>query len=374
MKAKLLLLLTFFLVPVLVLAEEGGEDDNFTSFVSEQIVGDPNGDGGISAADAAVVLRASKSMVSLDSDTAICADINADLKVDSDDAVSILLYSAGMTDELSSRGKSYQDSLLENQFMDRFSYHGILRTNNDYRSESVSVTVTERRVGKSDVFIADILLRDISSFRTAFGKDTFNGGDRTDAMAKEKNAIIAINGDSCSQKNYPGPVIRNGETYIATFDKKNDVCVLYRDGRMLTFAAGTKAEDIFAVGEVFQAWGFGPTLLDEEGKAKETFTSSRSIASENPRTAIGYYEPGHYVFVVCDGRQKTSKGMTLADFSALFEELGCVSAYNLDGGQTSVMANSSRVINNPYHKGRSTTDILYISEPVPTELKRRNKI
>lgn len=362
MKTRLLVFLFLLLVFFPVLAEEEEIDDSVFN-VTEYIDGDVNRDGHVSAADAAVVLRASQSKVMLEPEATIQADINADLKIDNTDAVSILLYSIKKTNNLLEYEKTCESSLLANKFLDRFSYHGITRLNDDYCSENVCVSVIQRRVEQTNVFIADVLIRSISSFRTAFGKNVFNGRDRTDIIAEENKAIIAINGDSCSQKKQPGPVIRNGKAYITTIDKQNDICALYYDGKMQTFSAGTEASVILAQGEVFQAWGFGPSLLDEEGKAKSFFVTSRNIESANPRTAIGYYEPGHYVFVVCDGRQKSSKGLTLAEFSKLFEELGCISAYNLDGGQTSVMANWSHVINKPYHNGRSTTDILYIGEP-----------
>ena len=55
----------------------------------------------------------------------------------------------------------------------------------------------------------------------------------------------------------------------------------------------------------------------------------------NPRSAVGYYEPGHYCFVVIDGRQPGySKGATLMQLAQLFESLGCKEAYNLDGGKS----------------------------------------
>ena len=37
------------------------------------------------------------------------------------------------------------------------------------------------------------------------------------------------------------------------------------------------------------------------------------ISGGNPRSCIGYYEPGHYCFVIVDGRQKQSAGVTLRD-------------------------------------------------------------
>ena len=48
----------------------------------------------------------------------------------------------------------------------------------------------------------------------------------------------------------------------------------------------------------------------EDGKAKTTFTSD--VKPKNPRSVIGYYEPGHYCFVQVDGR-KTAAVSVLKD-------------------------------------------------------------
>jgi exopolysaccharide biosynthesis protein len=54
-------------------------------------------------------------------------------------------------------------------------------------------------------------------------------------------------------------------------------------------------------GKVWQIFYFGPMLLDEEGHAMKKFNSD--VNPVNPRSVIGYYEPGHYCFLVVDGRQ-----------------------------------------------------------------------
>ena len=49
-------------------------------------------------------------------------------------------------------------------------------------------------------------------------------------------------------------------------------------------------------------------------------------------------EPGHFIAISVDGRQKDySVGMTMAEFTQLFYLYGCPVAYNLDGGSTAAM-------------------------------------
>ena len=93
---------------------------------------------------------------------------------------------------------------------------------------------------------------------------------------------------------------------------------------------------------------------------------STAVSYPNPRSAIGYYEPGHYCFVVVDGRQSGyAKGMSIPELAALFEELGCTKAYNLDGGGSAVMVfNHKRYSKQSNGGGRDLGDILLIREPV----------
>jgi len=87
------------------------------------------------------------------------------------------------------------------------------------------------------------------------------------------------------------------------------------------------------------------------------------VNPRNPRSALGYFEPGHYCFILVDGRQPGySDGLTLEDLSQVFYDLGCTVAYNLDGGQTAVMAFMGEETNIPYEGGRQTSDILFIAE------------
>ena len=86
------------------------------------------------------------------------------------------------------------------------------------------------------------------------------------------------------------------------------------------------------------------------------------VPSTNPRTAIGMVEPYHYKLVVVDGKRPgvgDSKGMTLAELSQLFYDLGCKTAYNLDGGATSSMALKGELYN-VQAGDRSCTAIIYV--------------
>ena len=53
-------------------------------------------------------------------------------------------------------------------------------------------------------------------------------------------------------------------------------------------------------------------------------------------------------------------GMTMKQTSALMEQLGCAAAYNLDGGQSSVLWYNGENLSNPYNGGRNVMDAVLI--------------
>ena len=222
----------------------------------------------------------------------------------------------------------------------------IVATENSYSSPDLSVTVTEQTLGRTTYYLADIYVRDITCFQTALAGNTYGSGfrDSITDMALLNNAMLAINGDYYGNTN-EGVVIRNGVIYRAN-PTNCDVCVLYYDGTMRVMPGSSFSVEEAVQDGAWQAWTFGPALLDTDGGVLTSFTSTNRIVSANPRTAIGYYEPGHYCMVVVDGRGE-SAGITLQGLSQLFYDLGCTAAYNLDGGNSSIMVWNNAIINEP---------------------------
>jgi exopolysaccharide biosynthesis protein len=229
-----------------------------------------------------------------------------------------------------------------------------------YTSKNISIKLKRHEKNGVVYFVQDIHIRNIESLKTAFAKDKYGIGFKDTAfnIAEKHNAIAAITGDYYGARDI-GVVIRNGTLYRDA--RFRDVCVLYRNGEMKTFSKN----EIDAYKELqngaYQAWSFGPALLDNSGKPKTAFDSD--VKPKNPRAAIGYYEPGHYCFVVVDGRgENDSKGMTLMELSQLMYELGCKVAYNLDGGMSAQMYFNGEIVNSPAKGGREISDIIYICE------------
>ena len=253
------------------------------------------------------------------------------------------------------------------KFADKFTDGAVIQTDTTYQSPNLNITLNTYKfnVGSYEqvAYVEDIYVRKIECFRSCLAKDKYGKAITEEVldMAKRCDAVCAINGDYYGH-NKSGIVIRDGVLYRGTFGADMETLVLFRDGTMKGYRRMSEfdADEVMAQG-AWQGWCFGPLLLDGQGNL---FERGYKSVNHDPRTIVGMIEPGHYVFIVVDGRQNGySEGLTYKESAELCQKLGCVIAFNLDGGKTSQMTFNGETANHPYHGGREISDILYIAEP-----------
>ncbi len=247
----------------------------------------------------------------------------------------------------------------------------VVITDSSYSSHDIRINLTVYGEGegviKSPYTVADIYVRDVRCLQSYFagGKYIPTGhGSPILKLMNESGAILAANGDYYSMQQ-GSAVLRNGILY--RYPKADyDVFVLYEDGSVKIFrkkTIRTKKGWEEAFEHAWQVWSFGPSLLDENGKQYSNLRENMFgfIVNRNPRTGIGYFEPGHYCLVVVDGRSDDASGATFEELASVFEDLGCTQAYNLDGGGSSVMAYHDAIITNQSAE-RKLPDIILVAE------------
>ena len=255
-------------------------------------------------------------------------------------------------------------------------------TDNSYKSKDVNITINKQESNGTVYYVADIYIRSIENLKSAFSinqktkeEDFWEGDSDPDSsryfqedgakLSERVNSILTINGDYYSGRK-TGIIFRNGKLYRDV--PRAEVGVIYKDG---TYKGFTKADFDVAAEQgkgLWQVMGFEPRLV-ENGKAIQnikTLLSGMDVAA--PRSGFGYYEPGHYCFVVADGRQEGySIGPELQEWANFFEKLGCEGAFNLDGGASSQMYFMGKLINRPTTGTsggvvRMLPDVFYIGE------------
>ncbi|MBQ8288213.1 MAG: phosphodiester glycosidase family protein [Clostridia bacterium] len=191
---------------------------------------------------------------------------------------------------------------------------------------------TQKTQTRVKYYLADIYVRNIDNFFTSYssGKNkSFN------QLLSGTNALFAINGDvfntGAASKEI---IIRNGVPIRTKDYISSDICVLYWDGTMETITPKEYNWEKIAAKNPYQAWSFGPELLNDDGSAKINISSN--VWRLNPRAAIGYVEPGHYVLLVVDGNRDDTgdggDGLNMDEMAKILSNAGCKQAYNLDGG------------------------------------------
>lgn len=230
-----------------------------------------------------------------------------------------------------------------------------------------SITIEKVVENGTVYYVADIQLNNVAYLKTAFAKNTFgrNITQYTSTIAKNNNAILAINGDFYGYRD-KGLIIRNGVLYR---DKPrspidNRTLVIDKNGDFKYVTEGEVSGESLVAEGALQSFSFGPVLI-ENGELVDTSDQYWVAAKANPRVGIAQLGPLHYLFVVVDGRTENSDGMTLPQLAQVFKDRGAIMAYNLDGGGSATMWYNGKVINRPTTDGssfgeRGVSDIVYI--------------
>ncbi|WP_061594978.1 phosphodiester glycosidase family protein [Streptococcus sanguinis] len=241
-------------------------------------------------------------------------------------------------------------------------------TDTSYSDDNISVTLTEKTISNTQVYIADVTVSSSEYLKTAFAQNTYgnNVTAKTSETAANNNAILAVNGDYYGA-NTTGYVIRNGVVYRDTVreDSSNGDLAIYKDGSFKIIYEDQVSADQLVKDGVVNLLAFGPSLVENGEIAVDTNSEVGQSMSSNPRTAIGIIDENHYIIIVSDGRTSESEGLSLYQMAEIMKSYGVKTAYNLDGGGSSTLYFNGQVINKPTTNGntiseRSVSDIVYI--------------
>ena len=186
-------------------------------------------------------------------------------------------------------------------------------------------------------------------------------------IAEDNNAVFAITDDNYGyrwsrstidkEKKYEqGAIVRDGD--IKSENKPTDayydfppldVLAYYADGSIELYYAEEHDAQWYVDNGVQSTWAFGPILLKDGEVNQRIYDKDEYVYTEynvkEPRQAIGYYEPGHYVVVTAKGRSDDSDGVTIQWMVDQMQALGAKDAFNFDGGYTTVLYFMGEAVN-----------------------------
>ncbi|MCB2292944.1 phosphodiester glycosidase family protein [Clostridium algoriphilum] len=215
-----------------------------------------------------------------------------------------------------------------------------------------------------------LIIKDPTRIKVGYSSKLGEEGQLTSDIAKDNNAIAAINGGGFTDEavgskwtgtgaNPAGVIMSNGKIVYNGIKNENEqrqVVALTKAGNLLVGPHSIK--DMKNNG-VTEAVSFGPAIIVNGNKTITKGDGGWGIA---PRTAIAQRKDGAIILLVLDGRQVNSIGATLREVQDLLYDYGAYNATNLDGGSSSTLFYDDEVINNPCDSlgERSVPSIIYV--------------
>ena len=237
-----------------------------------------------------------------------------------------------------------------------------------YEDETITVVAWAERMTKkingrkctAEYAFADVQISDPSQFRRGWaGNDPVKPGKLPPTtIFNNCNGVVGMSSDFYSYRKY-GYIYQYGEEVISkksTIDKSNDVLVVDYNGDFHTYDSAdfkkkVADEDKTFTDSIMFSFTFGPTLVaDGKNTHSQKFKSQKlgEIDHLQARACIGQLGKLHYLLCTV--------GEVGADMDTLADEMvsrGCITAYNLDGGQSGTLLFRNKHIHTIAYNGGS---------------------
>ncbi len=251
-------------------------------------------------------------------------------------------------------------------------------TEDTYQDKTITVkcwreTIQLASQNRVSANFADITVAHPTQLRTAFAGGSYGNSKReyTSVMAAANHAVLAINADfyNCRTE---GIILRQSILY-RTKPFGIDTLLIDEHGNFIVMEDTEIIKSRFLENNrIYQAIAFGPVLVKDGKAVHKKVNHYKSVAcgqyANNPRTAIGQLGELHYLVCTVDGRSDLSAGCSTNEMADIMAQKKCVTAYNLDGGQSTDMVFHDKIYNAVSNGGeRRLSDIIYFATAVPEE-------
>ncbi len=238
-----------------------------------------------------------------------------------------------------------------------------------YHDDSLDIRIETFRRDDTNVMAVYVTVADASQIRTGIAGNwkTKKTAPVSKTLAKY-GGVLGINGDYYTYHSQ-GIVVRNTERIRFNPVAGRETLIIDDKGDFTIIRPTTKEAFESFEGAVVHAFCFGPGLV-VDGEAitdLSKVTMDNGKGKKTQRIAIGQTGPLSYLILTCEGPENPgSVGFDLLQMAALCKEMGCINAYNLDGGSSSTVAMQGEKINAvSSNKVRSVSDIIFFATLVP---------
>lgn len=222
-------------------------------------------------------------------------------------------------------------------------------------------------VNGCDAYLAAIY--DPSKISVGISKWLGRSGQYIYDMAKEQDAVLAINGGGFFDPNYNsnganplGITISNGKIISdAAYNSNSGGVIGFDENNKLLLLRNINANEALNMG-IRDAVTMGPFLIVNGKTADIKGNGGWGYAA---RTAIGQRSDGIVLFLVVDSNEFRTKGASMKDLAEIMENYGAINAANLDGGTSSAIVENGELLNDPIdsalrHKTRGIPTIFKV--------------
>ena len=239
--------------------------------------------------------------------------------------------------------KTYYENEYEKQILERD------KNNNDYKIIEIKGN------GYKGYLVA---IYEPSRVKTVVTKNLGKKGQYLTELAKENNALIAINGGGFSDPNFEGTggtplgiTVANGRYITSESYYGSGGLIGFTEDNKLVLGKLTKNQA--KTYDIRDGVTFGPFLINN---GEPSIVKGNGGWGTAPRTAIGQREDGIVLFLVLDGRTLTNPGANMLDIIEIMERYGAVTAANLDGGTSTALVVDGTIVNTPINSsGKNET-------------------
>ena len=241
-----------------------------------------------------------------------------------------------------------------------------LYTENTYEDPSISVSVESMEEDGVIWHIARVRIASPAQLRTGIAGEKVSSKKTrpVSSMAKMYNAVIAMNGDDFIMDSKKTTFeYRMGNKIRSKSNRLKDILIIDENGDFHMFQ---KSENIKEYkGQIINAFTFGPALVIDGELINTDKGYGYNPNGKEPRAAIGQTGSLSYVMVIAEGRGESS-GVNHQQLAQKMYDIGCIQAYNLDGGNSAEIVFGDQIFKGmPGGDERSISDIIYFASAIP---------
>ena len=242
-----------------------------------------------------------------------------------------------------------------------------------YLDDTILVITWKEYINQRCCTCAEVKLAHGSQLRRKLADDSYSSSVQLYAsdMAKQANAVAAINGDFYAFRDLGITVYQR--TLYRNSPAKVDTCFFTSTGDMLFARAGElsgedETQKFIDDNDVVFSVAFGPVLVDNgELQYCESYPIGE-IDTEYSRSCIGMSDELHYFLMTINHTYDARPRATVNELARFVYSKGVQKAYNLDGGQTSEIIMNGEPINHiDFGFERTVSDIIYFATAIPNE-------